>query len=183
MRFPQLLLAAAAALLIARGSVALPVAGPVARPLDLPRLLESARDLAAASVTRGLPIEDAADAACLLVTDLLRARHENPALIDRVVASIQFAMLTNAPASGPLVVGELHISRPAARGALGARAGRERLAIITRLRGAVPQQTASMTDDDLLALLPALVQAAQPIALPADMLAPLRAALSAEAPQ
>ena len=183
---PRLLLAAVAVVivLIANGSAALPVAqAPVGQPLELPRILEAARGIAAESVTRGLPVEDAADATSLVVTDLLRARHENPALVDRVGASIRLEMLASAPASAPLDVGALHLSRPAARASLGSRAGRDRLAVIDRLRAALPSQTAAMTDDDLLALLPELVRAAQPVDIPADMLAPIRLALAQEAPQ
>lgn len=164
-----------------------PLAGAASLPApgapDLPRLLAAARGVMLASLDRGIPAEDAADAASLLVSDVLRARRENPALVDRVAATVSLEMLAIAPASPPLAVGPLRLSRHVAREALGARAGRNRLAILGRLRGAIPTQAGLLSDEELMELLPALVDAAEPVAVPADLLAPLRQALAAEPPQ
>jgi hypothetical protein len=151
--------------------------------LDVARLLETARALGLAAAERGIPAEDSADAACLLLRDALAARHENPALIDRLSETVRIEMLGAAPASAPLEVGPLRVSRHVAREVLGSRPGRERLAVLGRLRGALPAQASSMTDEDLLLLLPELVRDAEPVAVPAELLGPLRSALSTEDPQ
>jgi hypothetical protein len=174
-----------AALVLLAGLVSAAPRGSAAAPRepDPAALVQAARESAVAAAAAGLPADDVAPACETLVSERVLGQGHATALAAQLASLVRRELLAALPPGPPLEVGPLRIPRQAAREILGPRPGRDRLAVLGRLRGAVPVQAGALSDDELLALLPALARAAQARPLPAEVTRPLLAVLATELPQ